>query len=43
MVLERPAKAELIGAPGATVDDFGDAVALRCQRLTQQLIIRERA
>ena len=43
MVLERPAKAELIGAPGATVDDFGDAVALRCQRLTQQLIVGERA
>ena len=43
MVLERPAKAELIRAPGAAGEDLGDAMALRCQRLTQQLIVGERA
>jgi len=43
MVLERPAKAELICPTGAAVQHFCDAMALRCQRLTQQLIIRERA
>ena len=42
-VLPRPAVAELIGAAGAAGDDLRDAVALRCQRLTQELIIRERA
>ena len=43
MVLERPAKAELIRAPGAAVDDFADAMTLRCQRLTQELIVGEGA
>ena len=38
-----PAKAELIRAPSAAVDDFGDAVAFWRQRLTQALIVGERA
>jgi hypothetical protein len=37
------AKAELIRAPSAAVDDFGDAVAFWRQRLTQPLIVSERA
>jgi len=43
MVLERPAKAELIRAPGAAVQHLRDAMALRRQRLTQELIVGERA
>jgi hypothetical protein len=38
-----PAKAELIRTAGAAGDDLGDAVALRCQRLAQELIVGERA
>src|SRR5262245_15738780 len=38
-VLPGPAIAELIGAAGAAGDDLRDAVALRCQRLAQQLIV----
>ena len=37
-----PAQAELSRAPSAAVDDFGDAVAFWRQRVTQELIIRER-
>jgi S-DNA-T family DNA segregation ATPase FtsK/SpoIIIE len=33
----------LIGATGAAGDDLRDAGALRCQRLTQELIVGERA
>jgi len=42
-VFPGPAVAELIGAAGAAGDDLGDAGALRCQRLTQELIVGERA
>ena len=42
-VLPGPAIAELIGAAGAAGDDLRDAGALRCQRLTQELIVGERA
>jgi hypothetical protein len=38
-----PAKSELIRAPRAAVDDFGDAVAFWRQRLTQELRVGERA
>ena len=38
-----PAKAELIRAPSAAVDDFGDAVTLWRQGLAQALIVGERA
>ncbi len=38
-----PAKAELIRAPSAAVDDFGDAMALRSQHLAQELIVGEGA
>jgi hypothetical protein len=41
-VLPCPAVAELIGAAGAAGEDLRDAVALWCQRLTQELIIGER-
>jgi hypothetical protein len=37
-----PAKAELIRAPSTAGDDLRDAVALRCQCLTQELIVGER-
>src|SRR5215831_17321493 len=37
-----PAKAELIRAPSTAVNDFGDVVALRCQCLTQELIVSKR-
>src|SRR5215813_4864515 len=39
MTLERPAKAELIRPAGAAVQHLRDAMALRCQRLTQQLTV----
>src|SRR5262252_9063712 len=42
-VLPGPAVAELICAAGTAREDLGDAGALRCQRLTQELIIGERA
>ena len=42
-VLPGPAVAKLIGAAGAAGDDLRDAMAFRCQRLTQQLIVSERA
>ena len=38
-----PAKAELICAPSASVHDFGEAVAFWRQRVTQELIVGERA
>ena len=38
MVLERPAKAELIGAAGAAGEDLRDAMAFWRQRLAQVLI-----
>src|SRR5262249_60123698 len=38
-VLPRPAVAELIRAPGAAGDDLRDAMAIRRQRLTQELIV----
>ena len=43
LMLPGPAIAELIGAAGAAGDDLRDAGALRCQRLTQELIVGERA
>ena len=42
-VLPGPAIAELIRAAGAAGEDLRDAVALRRQRLTQELIVGERA
>jgi len=42
-VLPGPTVAELIRAPRAAGDDLRDAGALRCQRLTQALIVGERA
>src|SRR5262249_36143284 len=42
-VLPGPAVAELVPTAGAAGDDLGDTVALWCQRLAQELIIRERA
>jgi len=42
-VFPGPAVAELIRAASATGDDLRNAGALRCQRLAQELIIRERA
>ena len=38
-VLPGPAVAELIGATGSAGEDLRDAMALRCQRLAQQLIV----
>ena len=38
-----PAKAELIRAPSTAVNDFGEAVAFWRQRVTQELIVGERA
>jgi hypothetical protein len=43
LMLPRPAVAKLIRASGAAGDDLRDAGALRCQRLAQELLIRERA
>ena len=43
MVLDGPAKAELIRAPSTAVNDFGEAVAFWRQRVTQELIVGERA
>jgi len=43
LMLPGLAVAELIGATGAAGEDLRDAVALRCQRLAEPLIIRERA
>jgi len=43
LMFPRPAIAELIGAAGAAGDDLGDVGALWCQRLTQELIVTERA
>ena len=43
VVLDGPAKAELIGPTGAAVQHLCDAVALRPECLTQERIIRERA
>ena len=42
LMLPGPAIAELIRALGAAGDDLRDAVALRRQRLTQELIVGER-
>jgi hypothetical protein len=41
LMLPGPAVAELIRAAGATGEDLGDAAFVRCQRLTQQLIVGE--
>ena len=43
LMFPRPAVAELIRAPGAAGDNLRDTEALRCQRLTQELIVGERA
>ena len=43
VVLDGPAKAELIGPTGAAVQHLRDARALRPECLTQQLIVGERA
>ena len=42
-VLPGPAIAELIRTAGAAGEDLGDAVAIRRQRLAQELIVGERA
>src|SRR6516162_4373138 len=39
LMFPRPAVAELIRAAGAAGDDLGNAGALRCQRLAQELIV----
>src|SRR5262249_16223301 len=39
LMLPGPAVAELIGATGAAGEDLRDAMALRCQRLAQKLIV----
>ena len=41
-VLPGPAVAELVSAFGTAGDDLRDAMALRCQRLAQQLIVGKR-
>jgi hypothetical protein len=38
-----PAKAEAVSAPGAAVQHLGDVVAFERQRVTQELIVGERA
>ena len=43
LVLPGPAVAELIRAAGAAGEDLRDAMALWCQRLTQELIVGEGA
>src|SRR5262249_15812182 len=42
LMLPGPAIAELIRTPGAAGDDLRDVVALRCQCLTQELIVGKR-
>ena len=42
-VLPGPAVAELVSAFGTAGDDLRDAMAIRCQRMAQQLIVGERA
>jgi hypothetical protein len=42
-VAQGPADAEAVRAAGAASDDLGDAVLIWCQRLAQELVIREGA
>src|SRR5262249_647272 len=40
-VLPRPAEAEAVGAPGLAREDLGNAVTIRRQHLTQELIVSQ--